>query len=372
MPLDIDLAALCSIPEIGPVTVRRLIARFGSAKEALKAGMRALAEVEGISEVRATAIKSFAGRAEFEKSLEKAEREGISCVSREMPGYPAPLSDFADSPLVVYIMGEYVPDDRFAVSIVGSRKASYYGLEISDSFAYNLARMGITIISGLARGVDTAAHRGAIKARGRTIAVLGSGLDVPYPPENHKLMREISENGCVISEFPMGMQPLKENFPRRNRLMSALSLGVVVAEAAKGSGALITARHALEQGREVFAVPGSIKSPSSFGTNELIRAGARMATDAEDVVRELAPVLKGFIKKSAASPSASKAGLSKAGLDISPEEKALCDILSGEPAHIDEIARLSGRTAASALSTLTALELKGYVNQAEGKRFYLA
>ncbi len=243
---------------------------------------------------------------------------------------------------------------------MGSRKPTPYGAAVAHGMAKELSAIGLTVVSGLARGIDTAAHTGALVS-GRTIAVMGSGLDVPYPPENKLLMERISESGFVVTEFPPGTKPLKENFPRRNRLISGLSLGVLIVEAAADSGALITARHAHAQGREVFSVPGNISSPASTGTNELIRGGAKVVVSAKDILKELAPVLKGFIKSG-----------KKAKIEITEEEKALCDILSGEPVHVDEILRAAGMPPQKALSLLLGLELKGVIRQMEGKRFHLA
>jgi len=246
------------------------------------------------------------------------------------------------------------------VAVVGSRKPTPYGAAVAHGMAKELSAIGLTVVSGLARGIDTAAHTGALIS-GRTIAVMGSGLDVPYPPENKGLMERISADGFVMTEFPPGTKPLKENFPRRNRLISGLSMGVLIVEAGADSGALITARHARAQGKEVFSVPGNISSPASTGTNELIRGGAKVVVSAKDILKELAPVLKGFIKSE-----------KKAKIEITEEEKALCDILSGEPVHVDEILRAAGMPPQKALPVLLGLELKGVIRQMEGKRFYLA
>jgi DNA processing protein len=220
--------------------------------------------------------------------------------------------------------------------------------------------MGFTIVSGMARGVDSISHMGALRAGGRTIAVLGSGVDVPYPPENKTLSDKISDAGCVVSEFLPGTPPDKENFPRRNRIISGLSLGVIVIEAASDSGALLTARYAVDQGREVFAVPGNITSVNSEGTHKLIRNGAVLVRKADDILEELAPVLKGFMK-----------ARGRVRIEVNDEEKKVCCLLSGEPKQIDAISRESGLPASEALGILLGLELKGAVKQITGKRFYL-
>jgi DNA processing protein len=221
--------------------------------------------------------------------------------------------------------------------------------------------MGFTVVSGMARGIDSLSHNGALKTGGRTIAVLGSGIDIPYPPENKGLMEKIAASGFVVSEFPPGTPPDKENFPRRNRLISGLSLGVLVIEATADSGSLITARYAIEQGREVFSVPGNVTSPASEGTNDLIKKGAVLTRNAEDIVAELAPVLKGFIKVK-----------DKVKIEVTDEEKQLCNLLSGDPKQIDLISRESGLPTSRVLGLLLGLELKGAVKQLTGKRFYLA
>ncbi len=317
--------------------------------------------MEGIGLQRAINIKAFSSWKEVEEKIQVMGKRGIKAVLIGEPSYPEMLKEIGDAPVILYTKGEIQPQDRFAIAIVGSRKLTHYGASVAEDISGNLAFMGFTVVSGMARGVDSICHRGALKAGGRTIAVLGSGPDVPYPPENKTLMDKIADSGCVVSEFPPGTPPDKENFPRRNRLISGLSLGVLVIEATADSGALITARYALEQGREVFAVPGNITSSNSEGTNELIKKGAVLTRRAEDIVEELAPVLKGFIR-----------ARDKIKIEITDEEKRICNLLSGEPKQIDVIFRESGLPASKALGILLGLELKGAVKQITGKRFYLA
>jgi len=357
------LAALCSLPVLGPVTIRRLLRAFGSARAVFEARAADLMAVEGISEKRAEAVREFRGWDALEKTLEKLRGDGVSLAYHGGPGYPAALNTLGeDAPVMLYLRGEVREDDRFALAVVGSRDASTYGRNITEKVCSELGSLGFTIVSGLARGIDTAAHRGCLGAGGRGIAVLGTGIDLVYPRENRWLMEKMSSAGAVISEFPPGTPPLQMNFPIRNRLISGLSLGVLVVEAAARSGSLITARHALEQGKEVFAIPGNISSETSRGANELIKQGAKVVTDASDIVEDLAPQLRGFVR----------AMKKKEEVPVSPEEKALCDVMSGEPVHIDDLSRQSGMPAAKALAVLLGLELKGIVKQAEGKRFYLA
>jgi DNA processing protein len=357
---QMNLIALCSIPALGPVTVRRLLAAFGTPEAVFRAAQGQLASVDGIDSKRAEAIKAFSGEA-LERDLEKLKGEGIRVITTLSEEYPEALREVPSAPLVLYVKGEIRKENRFAIAVVGTRTPSPYGVSVTERMASELASTGFTVVSGLARGIDSAAHRGSLRAGGRGIAVLGSGMDVPYPPENRGLMERLAGSGAVLTEFPPGTRPFKGNFPMRNRIISGLALGVLIVEAARDSGALITARHALEQNKEVFAIPGNINSAASSGTNELIRQGARIVVRAQDIVEELAPVLKGFIK----SAKAEKA-------EISSEEKAICDIMTGEPRHVDALSRQSGLTASKTLALLLHLELKGVVKQTEGKMFHLA
>jgi DNA processing protein len=353
--------ALSMLPEVGPVNARRLLSAFVSPENVLTAGLDDLLAVEGIGLQKAKNIRAFSAWRDIDKQIQLLDAAGITPVTFDAPAYPEMLREIYDAPVVLYMKGEIQPRDRYAIAIVGSRKLSPYGTVIAGHISEELASMGFTVVSGLARGIDSQSHKGALKAGGRTIAVLGSGIDVPYPPENKTLMSSIVQAGCVISEFPPGTPPDKENFPRRNRLISGLSLGVLVVEAAAGSGALITARYAMEQGRDVFAVPGNITSGNSAGTNDLIKKGAIPVCRASDILEELAPVLKGFIRLK-----------DKVRIEVTEQEKRLCNLLSGEPKQIDIISRESGLPVSEILSVLLGLELKGAVKQITGKRFYLA
>ncbi|MBM4136342.1 MAG: DNA-protecting protein DprA [Nitrospira sp.] len=352
--------ALSMLPDIGPVRARKLLSIFLTPEKIFGAGFEDLRSVEGIGN-KAKNIKEFSAWKNIDAQINILEKQGIHVAGLEEPSYPGMLRELEDAPVVIYMKGDIQPEDRYAIAIVGSRKPTPYGMSVTEKISEELAAMGFTIISGMARGIDAISHKGALRAGGRTIAVLGSGLDVTYPPENKGLMDKITRSGCVISEFPPGTPPDKENFPKRNRIISGLSLGVLVIEATSNSGSLITAGYALEQNREVFAVPGNINSPTSEGTNELIKRGAILTRRAEDIVEELAPVLKGFIRTK-----------EKANLEMTDEEKNLCNLLSGEPKHIDIISREGGLAASKALGILLGLELKGAVRQMSGKRFYLA
>lgn len=362
---DMYLAALCSIPQLGPVSIRRLIKTFGSAKAVFGAKLNDLASVDIVGPKKAEAVKSYDEFDDLAYKIDDLEDRGIKAVFDTSPLYPQSLKSLGDdAPAMLYIKGAVTEADKFAVAIVGSRSASPYGRIATERISTDLASMGITIVSGLARGIDTAAQKCCLESGGRSIGVMGCGMDLIYPPENKWLYDACEKSGAVISEFPPDAPPLKINFPRRNRLISGLALGVLVVEAAPSSGSLITAKHALEQGKEVFSVPGSITSELSDGTNKLIKDGAKIVTSADDIIEELAPMLKGFIK--------SINRKANAPVELDDEERAVCDIMTPEPAHIDAISRNCGMAAAKTLALLCGLELKGVVRQIEGKRFYLS
>lgn len=289
--------------------------------------------------------------------------EKIKTLAIADKGYPTNLKYIYDPPSTLYVKGEIIPEDAIAIAIVGSRRASYYGLKNAESLSFELAARGITIISGLARGVDSAAHRGALKAKGRTIAVLGSGLNVIYPSENEKLAEEVSRNGAVISEFPLGTPPLRQNFPRRNRIISGLSLGVVVAEAAKISGALITANCALEQGREVFALPGKIDSFTSKGVHNLIKQGAKLVESLEDIIEELEPL------KSCQTEQIKSESSTEIKLNLPEEERQIYCCLTSEPLQLEEIIQKVTLSYGKLLTCLLKLEHKRLVKELPGKLF---
>jgi DNA processing protein len=360
MPNRESWIALSLVPEVGPVTFRKLLSLYRDPDSVFKAPLRELSAIEGVGEKKAKNIKDFSGWKDVEKHVRQLNGCDACVVTFRDSSYPSLLRQTEDAPVILYVRGSIQEEDKYAIAIVGSRKFTPYGKLVTERLSSELSRSGFTIVSGMARGIDTVAHTNCITSGGRTIAVLGSGIDRAYPPENRGLMERITASGYVVSEFPWGTEPNKENFPKRNRLISGLSMGVVVVEAAAGSGALITAGTALEQNREVFAVPGNITSPNSAGTNELIKRGAKLIRKADDIVEELAPMLRGFVKE--------KEGLK---VDITEEEKKLCDILTGEPVHVDMLSRELSLSPAAALTTLLSLEIKGIVRQADGKRFYL-
>ncbi|MDO8545774.1 MAG: DNA-processing protein DprA [Nitrospirales bacterium] len=282
-------------------------------------------------------------------------------------GYPAWLRAIPSPPAVLYCDGRIEPRDRQAVAIVGARQATPYGLRVTETLARELSGAGFTIVSGLARGIDAAAHRAALDAGGRTIAVLGCGLDITYPPEHGRLREEIAQCGAVLTEFPAGTPPKPSHFPQRNRIISGLSLGVVVVEAAEGSGSLITARLALEQGREVFAVPGSIDAPLSRGPHGLIKQGAKLAETVDDIIEELLPQLE--LPLTLPSPRRGEGKFSDL-TGLSEVEQVVLAVMSRDPLHLDDLTGRSGLTPGGIAGILLGLELKGVVRQLPGQRYY--
>jgi len=382
------------IPDVGSLRMRRLLDAFGDLERVWAASVRDLQQVEGIGPRLAEHIA--AGRhdtALLERELARAERARVRLVTLDDAEYPAALRTISDPPLVLYVRGTLTPADEVAVGIVGARRASLYGLQTAERLGYELALRGVTVVSGLARGIDGASHRGALKAPGRTIAVLGSGLSCLYPSEHEALAEQVAGQGALVSEYPMEMQPLPHNFPRRNRLISGLSLGVVIVEAGPRSGALITADCALEQGREVFAVPGPITTVTSQGTHQLLKQGARLVTSVEDIVEELrltpTPMRPSALAlRLEPRPPSMSLGTGRPGAlaqDSAPrgstteplavtslperERRVLTCLSDEEPKDIDAVAGHSGLESAEASSLLLQLELKQLVRQLPGKQF---
>jgi len=352
--------ALGLLPQIGGVAVRGLLGRFGSARRAWQAPTDALLGVAGIGPATAQALREFNRVEALRAERERVAQAGVQVLVWGDAGYPAHLGEIPSAPPVLYVRGRIEPSDRSAVAIVGARHATAYGEDMAGELAAELGRRGLTIVSGLARGIDAAAHRGALSAGARTLGVLGCGVDRVYPPEHARLAEEIAGRGAVLSEFPLGTPPLRPHFPRRNRVISGLSLGVIVVEAGVESGALITAQHALEQGREVFAVPGRVHARYSEGCNRLIRAGATLVSSWEDILSELAPQLRR--REPPVAPE-------RPVPELTPGERQVFEVLGEEPVHIDAIivrtALASGRVA----SALSGLEMKGLVRQLPGKVF---
>ncbi|HZV80715.1 MAG TPA: DNA-processing protein DprA [Geobacteraceae bacterium] len=352
--------ALRCIPHVGNVTYRRLLEKFGSPARVLAASFDELAAAKGVGPAAVASIRNHDYRRVAELEAEVFAKSGARLVTLLDDDYPSLLKEIPDPPPYLYLKG-VLPEAGTAIAVVGSRLASDYGLATTSRLSRELAEQGVTIISGLAQGVDAAAHRGALQVSGRTIGVLGCGIDQVYPPANRQLFREMAEHGAIVSEFPMGTGPEAPNFPRRNRIISGLSRGVLVVEAAERSGSLITARFALEQGREVFAVPGNITHRASRGTNSLIKQGAKLVESVADILGELPP-------EGGDLPQWAR----QQGFNLSADEEKLCSLLSGGPLHIDELTVRSELTVPAVSAMLLRLELQGAVMQLSGKMFVLA
>jgi DNA processing protein len=353
------------IPEIGPKRFMALVNRFGSPAKVLEADISELRSVEQITEK--VAEKIFNGRrsVDVEKEIELAEKLGVDIVLYNEKTYPLSLLELDCCPPVLYIKGTVTDKDLFSVGVVGTRRPTNYGRVVAEKFAKDLTSSGVTVVSGLARGIDTEAHTAALAAGGPTIAVVGCGLNRHYPPENRKLEEKIAGNGAVISEFPLNQEPDRQNFPRRNRLIAGISLGTLVVEADMKSGALITARYCVEQGKDVFAVPGQIFSEYSKGANYLIKSGAHLVEDARDIVEILQPVAQwaGKIKR---MPAAEK--------PLSVEDMGNKDVFEFIRKHsdgvsIDVIAEGMNRPVSDVAVALFDLEVKGYIRSLPGKMY---
>jgi len=355
--------ALSRVPRVGNVTFRKLVRHFGGAKETFEAGYDGLVASRIVGEKVARGIVSFSDWDVIEKELDRVRELGAVIVGIGDDDYPKLLGEIYDPPGFLYVLGSFGLVDHGSIAVVGSRNPTHYGVLSTERIAGGLAEAGITVVSGMARGLDSLAHEAAMKNNGRTVAVLGSGLDVIYPPENKKLAERIRENGAVVSEFPPGTGPDAQNFPRRNRIISGMSLGVVVIEARIKSGALITAYLALDQNREVFAVPGNINNPRSKGTNRLIQDGARLVESVEDIIKVLPGGSGGtyFV--------GGGAGGTREPLDLTDDEKKVLDNIGYEPVYVDIIIDESGLASERVLEILLDLELKHVVRQIPGKSF---
>lgn len=354
--------ALNMVTGIGKTLFYRLIERFESAGAVFKASSGALMEVEGIGKKTADQIREFDPTSMVKREQVLLERLNAGVVTLKSEGYPDILKTIYDPPPVLYYQGTVPKAFPIALAVVGTRLASSYGKIVTQRLCSQLAPMGITLISGMARGIDTLVHRTALDFNGSTIAVFGCGLDYTYPPENRKLREEIIQNGCVLSEFPISTRPDRNNFPARNRVIAGMSLGTLVVEAGEKSGALITADFALEQGREVFSVPGNITSEKCRGTNNLIRCGAKMVTNLDSILEELP---QDITEKLTAQGKESVENT----VTLNDREKILMSILYEDECYIDELIHKSGLSPAEVSATLVELELKNLVRQADDKKF---
>ena len=351
-----------------------MLKRFGSVDRIFGASVSELTKVDGIGNRTAERIVRTRDSFDSEKELALADKLGVYIINLDDERYPLPLKSVPDAPPVLYVKGGFQRNDSLAVAIVGSRRCSAYGSEQASRFAHMLASAGFTIVSGMARGIDTAGHRGALSASGRTIAVQGCGLSNIFPPENKELFAKISENGACISELPLGYEPLSENFPARNRIIAALSMGVVVIEATAKSGALLTVKASLEYNREVMAVPGKIDSYLSAGAHKIIKQGAKLVDCIEDVMEALGYIGQGI--KTHAAEAAEKAEAKSdmplfdvGRLNLSENEKAVIALLDGEPLHTDEVVSGTKLGAGAVNSALISLRLKGLIKQLPGNLF---
>lgn len=358
------LIRLNAIPDIGSITIRRLVDAFGSAElvfSAQEAALRQVAGRQGTPEVLKAIRDSRPEEATLE--LERAAAAGVEIVTWVDADYPELLKNISDPPPVLYVRGTLFKEDAAAVAIVGTRSATPYGMETARRLAEELVRCGVTVVSGLAEGIDRAAHEGALKAGGRTIAVLGHGLSLVYPTHHRELAERITRSGCLLSEFPMGEPPNAWNFPKRNRIISGLSLGVVVVEAPVRSGALITAREAMEQGREVFAVPGPI-SARTQGTHRLIRDGAKLVEQAADILQEVAPQLRDHVTQWQSDEACDRVRALSAD-----EARVFESIPVGTPAGLDALVGKLALQPKRLMAVLTELEIKGLVRRDLGRGY---
>lgn len=374
--------ALRSVSGIGNLGFKSLLESFKTPHDVFRASYQELVSVSGIGPKTASHIKKFDDWQKLENELKKLKHLNIGLITFHDKHYPVLLKNIYDYPPILYIKGT-LKDDDLNIALVGSRTASAYGIYTAERLARELALKGITVVSGMARGIDSAAHRGALAGRGRTVAVLGCGLDIVYPPENKGLYDKIAEEGAVISEFALGTPPNAPNFPMRNRIISGLSLGVVVVEANEWSGSLITARIALEQGREVFAVPGSIDSHGSRGSHKLIKEGAKLIENVDDILEDIMPQIDRTQWASLPDGQEENAGVrnkknpveGRAFHSVQPistfseSEQIILNFLTDKPVDIDLIIEKSGLTINETLNGLLNLELRGAILQLPGKRY---
>ncbi len=354
--------ALNMLPKMGPVRLRKLLGVFETPERILSARGAALRAVEGIGPDTAEQIVNWESSVDLSAELERIRAFGAEVITQESPHYSRQLREIHAPPIVLYVWGKLTERDQHAIGVIGSRRTTHYGTESAKKLSYQLAYAGLTVISGLARGIDTAAHQGALAAKGRTIAVIGSGLSRLYPPENAVLAQKIADgSGAVVSEFSMEVEPDRQTFPMRNRIISGWSHGILVVEAGLNSGALITAAQALDQGRNVYAVPGHINAPSALGSNRLIQQGAKLVMEANDILDDLSILLP------ESKPSAEAAA--RPLPELTEDERKVYDSIRESETSIDDIASQADLPSGSVSSVLLRLELKRLVKQLPGKYF---
>jgi DNA processing protein len=355
--------ALNLIEQLGPVRLRQLLSHFGTAEAVLRASETELQRVQGIGPEVAAGIAAWEGTVDLEGELRRIREYGCQVWCQEDDEYPPLLREIYDPPIVLYVKGELRKGDRNSIAVVGSRQTTAYGQEVARRFAYQLAYTGVTVVSGGARGIDTAAHQGAISAGGRTLAVLGTGINLVFPPENRELFGRIAENGAVITQFPFNRPADKQSFPIRNRIVAGMTMGTVVVEANLTSGAMITANFAVDYGRQVFAVPGRIDSPRSRGCHELIRKGAKLCEGLEDILPEFEYLFPPANRVDATGPGRSP------GLALSESEQSVMEAMSGGEWEVDGLVQATSMPASAVSVALFSLEMKRLVRQLPGRRF---
>jgi DNA processing protein len=349
------LLSLHLVSNLGPIRIRRLLNRFGSALEVLRAPVPEMARLQGISRELAQAIEAAAHNGEAQREWARLDALGGWLLTHEDPRYPAALRQIYNAPILLEGLGAVLEADKHAIGVVGSRQSTFYGVECAKQFSYKLATAGLTVVSGLARGIDTAAHQAALAAKGRTIAIIGSGLGQLYPPENKALAQRIMEHGAVLSEFPFASPPNPQTFPYRNRVVAGWSTELLVVEAGPKSGALITANLAMESGRQVYAVPGPVTAESSVGSNRLIQQGAKLVTCAEDILEEMQQLFH----------SPERVDVS----DLNDDERLLLHALDAAEQSVDELVEQTGLSAGKVCAGVLSLELKRRVKPLPGQRY---
>jgi DNA processing protein len=356
-----QMLTLCLVPGVGPRTRRALLEHFASVEQVLSLPADQLRQVPGVGRELSSRIARARNEIDTEREIQLCQQHSVGILVEADDRYPRLLKEIPDPPGVLFWSGDWQPADQLAIAIVGTRRATHYGLRQAERLASGLAHAGLTIVSGLARGIDAAAHRAALKAGGRTMAVLGSGVLNVYPPEHAQLADEVRRSGAVISELPPLQKPMSGTFPMRNRLITGLTLGVLVVEAAARSGALISASHAAEQGREVFAVPGPADSLASQGCHQLIRDGAKLVESVDDILDELGPFVDSF-------PRADGGGVIRhpAELKLNDQERRVLDAIQTEPTEIDQLVRTTDVPIQRVLATLSVLEIRHLIRRLSG------
>jgi DNA processing protein len=357
--------ALNLIPNIGPVRLRKLIEQFGTPEAVLAAKPAQLATVHGLDQKLASALADWENQIDLSGELRKIRERELTLLTQEDELFPDLLRQVPSAPFLLYVWGQLTPRDHHAIGVVGSRQATHYGLNTAKKLSFQIAYAGYTVISGLARGIDTAAHEAALAAKGRTIAVIGSGIGKLYPPENQALAERIAQNGAVISEYPVDRIADKQTFPYRNRIVAGWSCALLVIEAPGRSGSLITAQQALETGRAIYAVPGPIDKPTSLGCNRLIQQGAKLVVDGNDILDDLNTLFPTAPQAPKTSPPPPPPSVAELSLD----EKILYESLGTEESHIDDLIARSGLTPATVSATLMRLEMKRLLKPLPGRRY---